>query len=130
MRKCLIVIPALLLAAPLAFGTTPVGPAARSRPVLKATPISQAQLKKFVKAYKALVPLRRKYSAEINAAKDIKTRKAIKAKAIRVMKNKVKIIMPITEYEKVGRAIRTEPSLRARFLKMFEIGSRQKPPKG
>lgn len=109
-----------MLGTPLAFAGAPkstgkVAPTASG----KSISVSTAQLKKFAKAYQSLAPLRIKFMKKMQHAKTTKEKQALNASAVAAMKKQVQSVMPLGEYEKIGRAVDANKSLRSKLIKIL-----------
>lgn len=131
MRKfALSIIPAALLAAPLAFAAPAPQPAAPmpSPSTSAKTSVDSATLHKFASAYEDVRQVRVGYAAKFRAANTATQKTAVKAEAIKTMKQHITKHMPLAEYIKVGKAIRTSPDLRARLIAILKADSKKAAP--
>lgn len=120
MRRVTLFFLLLILGVPLAVAAMPKSSGTVAPKISgKSINVSTSQLKKFAKAYQSLAPLRVKYMKEMQHAKTPKAKKALNASAISAMKKKIQTIMPIREYEKIGRAVDANKNLRAQLIKIL-----------
>jgi len=116
-----LILPAALLAAPIALAAPPPKPMPAKPPASHATAkVSSATLHKFAAAYEDVMTLRAKYMGQLKSAKNKKEKTAIKQKATSAIKKRISTHMPVSQYEKVGKAINKNPKLRKRLIAILK----------
>ena len=137
MRKLVYsIIPAALLAAPLALAAQPSQPKPPAPAVAKSakTTVDQATLHKFAKAYEGLRQLRGKYMAKYEAASTATQRTAVKQQANDAMRKRITHYMPVAEYIRVSRVVSANTKVRERLISILKADmpkpARKAPPHG
>lgn len=130
MRKfALFIIPAALMAAPLAFAVPPQPTTPMPLPSTSAkASVDSAMLHKFASAYEDVRQVRGAYVVKFKAANSATKKTAIKTEATQAIKQRIKKYMPLSEYIKVAKAIRTNPDLRSRLIAILKADQKMVPP--
>jgi len=126
-----ILLPVALLAAPVALAAAPKPahppmhmpmqpPAAASAPKIKS-----ATMHKFASAFEQVRQVRGKYMIKIQSAKTAKQKTALKKQAVKEMKHDISTHMPLPQYVKVAKAIKTNPAERKRLIKILQADSKK-----
>lgn len=129
-RLVMLIAPAALVAAPLAFAAPPPKPAMHMPPPSTSakSSVDSATLHKFASAYEDVRQVRIGYASKFKAASTSTQKKAVKAKAIKTMKQHIAKHMPVAEYIKVGKAVRANPSLRKRLITILKADQKKAAP--
>ena len=132
MRKfALSIIPAALIAVPLAFAAAPPAPTVHMPPPstsAKKASVDSATLHKFASAYEDIRQLRAEYGIKFKAANTATKKTAVKMEATKTMKQHIEKHMPLAEYIKVGKEIRTNPDLRNRLNAIIKSDNKKPAP--
>lgn len=134
MRKLtLSLLPLALVAAPLALAgqNSPPPPAHLHPPssVTKNKPkVDPATLHKFAAAVEAARTERTKYMMKLRSTKDAKKKAAIKKAAMKDIKAHIEKHMSLSEYEKTAKAVRGNPKVRQRLMKILRSDSQKSAP--
>jgi len=122
-----LILPAALVAAPLAFAAPAPKPAMPAQPPASQSHanVDSATLHKFASAYEDVMTLRAKYIGQLKSAKSNKQKNAIKKKATTAIKHRIAKHMPVSQYEKVGKAVNKNPALRKRLIAILKADQKK-----
>lgn len=129
-RLVMLIVPAALVAAPLAFAAPPAQSAMpmQSPPASSKVSVDSATLHKFASAYEDVRQVRIGYVAKFKAANTATQKTAVKAKAIKTMKQHIAKHMPLAEYIKVSKAVSANPTLRTRLIAILKADQKKPAP--
>ncbi len=129
-RLVMLIAPAALVAAPLAFAAPPTQSAMpmQSLPASTKVSVDSATLHKFASAYEDVRQVRFGYATKFKAANTATQKTAIKDEAIKTMKQHITKYMPLAEYIKVSKAVSANPKLRERLITILKADQKKSAP--
>lgn len=120
---------AALAVAPLASAAPPPGSQAAPAPQTGAdsVAVSDADLSRFVAAYRAVIRIRKKLMIRMHGVTDEKKIETGDKQAEQEMRKEIRSRMTLEQYVRIGKAVNADKALRARFMQMMDAAPEAPP---